>query len=100
MGGGAARAVPPKVHEVAFPVSLEDLYKGATKKLKITRRVEDPASPGQLKTESVRPKAPWCESSENCWPSNVHPPGGVDYAASGMHLRAFGRHRRLRSRGA
>ena len=54
MGGGAARAVPPKVHEVAFPVSLEDLYRGAAKKLKITRRVEDPASPGQLKTESVR----------------------------------------------
>jgi len=54
MGGGAARAVPPKVHEVAFPVSLEDLYRGATKKLKITRRVEDPANAGQLKTESVR----------------------------------------------
>ena len=57
MGGGAARAAPPKVHEVAFPVSLEDLYKGATKRLKITRRVEDAASPGQLKTESVRPLA-------------------------------------------
>ncbi len=57
MGGGAARAVPPKVHEVAFPVSLEDLYRGATKKLKITRRVEDPANQGQLKTESVRQTA-------------------------------------------
>ena len=54
MGGGAARAAPPKVHEVAFPVSLEDLYRGADKKLKITRRVEDPANPGQIKTESVR----------------------------------------------
>jgi len=39
--------------EVALPVALEDLYKGAVKKLKITRRVADPSHPNQLKSESV-----------------------------------------------
>ena len=40
--------------EATLPVTLEDLYKGTTKRLKITRRVADPANPNQLKTEEVR----------------------------------------------
>ena len=41
--------------EVALPLPLQDLYKGCTKRLKVTRRVADPANAGQVKSESVRP---------------------------------------------
>lgn len=52
-GGGPARAGAPRAMEVGLPVALEDLYKGSTKRLKITRRVADPANPAQLKSETV-----------------------------------------------
>ena len=40
--------------EVALPVGLPDLYKGAVKRLKVTRHVGDSGNPTQLKSESVR----------------------------------------------
>ena len=52
--GGASRsgmAGPPRAVEVALRVSLKDLYTGTTKKIKITRRVADPADPTRTKSE-------------------------------------------------
>ena len=44
-------AGPPRAVEVGLRVSLKDLYLGTTKKIKITRRVADPADPNRTKTE-------------------------------------------------
>ena len=57
-GGGRARQRPePDVVSMPLPVSLEDLYKGATKKLKITRKNSNGTK--EQKMIEVNIKAGW-----------------------------------------
>ncbi|CAK9437389.1 uncharacterized protein LODBEIA_P17670 [Lodderomyces beijingensis] len=56
-GGGAQRRPEPDTVSIGLPVSLEDLYNGATKKMKITRK--DPSGTREQKVLEVNIKPGW-----------------------------------------
>eukprot|EP00004_Rigifila_ramosa_P023060 TRINITY_DN6416_c0_g1_i1.p1 TRINITY_DN6416_c0_g1~~TRINITY_DN6416_c0_g1_i1.p1 ORF type:complete len:350 (+),score=78.33 TRINITY_DN6416_c0_g1_i1:155-1204(+) len=51
VGHGGPRKAPPVVREC--PISLEDLYKGCTKKMKITKRIRDSSTKKTMEVEKI-----------------------------------------------